>query len=101
MAKDDDPAASIRLSHLFEKAMKDLNLVGTGTWHRRGHYFTKIFGISFGGGQQRLGNFAHSRNEERVWDALRNTPEVRAVARRVDFTWHTLLSGTQRLLSFL
>ncbi|KAE9389566.1 hypothetical protein BT96DRAFT_960007 [Gymnopus androsaceus JB14] len=45
----------------------------------------KIFGISFGGGQQRPGNFAHTANEDAVWDRLRNTPEVQAVARRVDY----------------
>ncbi|KAE9389098.1 hypothetical protein BT96DRAFT_835410 [Gymnopus androsaceus JB14] len=65
--------------------MKDLNLEGSNTWHRRGHYFTKIFGISFGGGQQRPGNFAHTAAEDAVWEKLRNTPEIQAVARRVDY----------------
>lgn len=93
MAMDNDPAASRKLSHLFEKALKDLNLTGTEVWHRRGRYFTKIFGISFGGGQQRPGNFAHSSNDERIWDELRNTPEIKAVAQRVDCELYIFLFG--------
>lgn len=84
MAHDDNPANTESLLTLLQQAMADLKLTNSEISHRRGRYFTKIFGISFGGGQQRPGNFAHTANEDAVWDKLRNTPEVRAVSRRVD-----------------
>ncbi|KAJ3980561.1 hypothetical protein F5890DRAFT_1419370 [Lentinula detonsa] len=65
--------------------MRELGYKGTDIWHRRGHYFTKIFGISFGGGQQQPGNFVHSEAEEKLWDRVRNSPEIKALARRVDY----------------
>ncbi|KAJ3739108.1 hypothetical protein DFH05DRAFT_1407988 [Lentinula detonsa] len=47
--------------------------------HRRGCYPTKLFGISFGGGQQQPGNFNHPNAEEMIWEKVRNSAEIQAL----------------------
>ncbi|KAJ3798252.1 hypothetical protein F5050DRAFT_1580405 [Lentinula boryana] len=69
---------------LFERALRELGHEGTDLWHRRGHYFTKIFGISFGGGQRHPGNFLHSQKDEDAWIKFSTSEEVVNLARRID-----------------
>ncbi|KAJ3780021.1 hypothetical protein GGU10DRAFT_280054 [Lentinula aff. detonsa] len=44
-----------------------------------------MFGVSFGGGQQRPSNFLHTNHDQSIVDEVRNTEVVKAIARRVDF----------------
>ncbi|KAJ3965394.1 hypothetical protein EV361DRAFT_810771 [Lentinula raphanica] len=66
-------------------AKNSCNLSNTPLVHRRGRYFAKSFGISFGGGQVHPANFSQSKADGAAWDRFRGTPEVEKLARWVDY----------------
>ncbi|KAJ3720462.1 hypothetical protein F5878DRAFT_652030 [Lentinula raphanica] len=65
--------------------MQCCNLANAPIVHRRGRYFAKSFGISFGGGQAHPANFSQTKTDEKAWNQFRSTPETQKLARRVDY----------------
>ncbi|KAJ3730305.1 hypothetical protein C8R42DRAFT_568963 [Lentinula raphanica] len=65
--------------------MRRCNFTSTSILHRRGKYFAKSFGISFGGGQVHPANFTQLKADEEAWNDFRAQPETQKLARRVDY----------------
>ncbi|RDX40787.1 hypothetical protein OH76DRAFT_1365679, partial [Lentinus brumalis] len=64
----------------FAWAQKQLSEIEPLPDHRRGPYFSVNTGLSFGQGQQRVGNLKNSARRQWILDQLLNDPDIRRIA---------------------